>query len=158
MSETSTVLSEAFDTANEEGTPAPELFPTGNYVASITDARVSTLKSGRGQAITITWQIESGAYANRYVFDSVIVKHESADAMKFGRRKLKDIADACEVKDAITDLTVLHNKPCLLYVKIEHDDSGDYPPKNRVGRLRPITRPSAPVKNGNADLNDSVPF
>jgi hypothetical protein len=54
MTETSTVLAEAFDVANEEGTPTPEVLPVGNYVASITEARVSTLKSGKGQAVLIT--------------------------------------------------------------------------------------------------------
>jgi hypothetical protein len=52
----------------------------------------------------------SGVNQGRLIFDHVIVTHESAEAMKFGRRKLKDIADACGVKDSITDLTVLLNK------------------------------------------------
>jgi len=161
VSELPTLLSETFDTANEEGTPAFEPLPTGNYVASITDAQVGALKSGKGQAISLTWEIQGGANHGRLVFDRVIVQHESADAMKFGRRKLKDIADACEVKDSITDLTVLQNKPCSIYVKIEHDDAGEYPPKNRVGRVRPIAKPDAAVGNSakpvKPDYDDKIP-
>src|SRR5215831_4757950 len=145
MSELTTLLTEAFDTASEEGTPAFELLPAGNYVASITEAQVGALKSGKGQAISLTWEIQGGA--KRLVFDRVIVQHESADAMKFGRRKLKDICDAVGVKEALTDLTVLRNKPCSIYVKIEHDSAGEYPPKNRVGRVRPIAKPDAAVGN-----------
>ena len=158
MTELSTLLSEAFDTASEEGTPAFEPLPAGNYVASITDAQVGALKSGRGQAISITWEIQGGANHGRLVFDRVIVQHESADAMKFGRRKLKDICDAVGMKETLTDLTVLRNKPCSIYVKVEHDDAGEYPPKNGVRRVKPIAKPDAPSGNGKTPFNDNIPF
>jgi hypothetical protein len=97
MSELSSILSEAFDTQNEEGTPAFEPLSPGNYVASIIDAKVGPLKSGKGQAVLLQWEVQDGANQGRLIFDRVIVAHESAEAMKFGRRKLKDIADACIV-------------------------------------------------------------
>ena len=155
MTELTTTLVEAFDTAKEEGSPDFEPIPKGQYVAIVTDAKVGPLKSGKGQAVQLTWKIEGGQYANRLIFDRVIVAHESAEATKFGRRKLKDIADACSVKGHITDLTVLLNKPCSIYVKIEQDDAGEYPPKNRIGRVKPV----APVKtNDKPPFNDSIPF
>ena len=157
MGETSTVLSEAFDTSNEEGTPALEPLSPGSYVASIIDAKVSALKSGKGQAVLLQWEVQGGANQGRVIFDRVIVAHESAEAMKFGRRKLKDIADACGVKDSITDLSVLLNKPCSIYVKIEQDDAGEYPPKNRVGRVKPITAPGK-TNGGKPAFNDAIPF
>jgi uncharacterized protein DUF669 len=156
MSELSTTLDEAFNTQTEEGTPDFQPLPVGNYAATIVDAKVGPLKSGKGQAVQLTWEVEGDSkYAGRLIFDRVIVAHESAEAMKFGRRKLKDIADACGVKDSITDLTVLLNKPCSVYVKIEQDDAGEYPPKNRIGRVKPV----APAKtNGKPPFNDSIPF
>ncbi len=154
--EVTTTLSEAFDTANEEGSPAFEPVPAGQYVASITEATAGPLKSGKGQAVMLTWQIDGGEHTGRLIFDRVIVAHESAAAMKFGRQKLKDIADACGVKDSITDLTVLQNKPCRVFVKIEHDETGEYPPKNRIGRVKPIAQPEK--ANGGAPFNDAVPF
>src|SRR6516164_10241797 len=128
MTELSTTLDEAFNTQTEEGTPDFQPLPAGAYVASIIDAKVGPLKSGKGQAVLLQWEVQGGANQGRVIFDRVIVAHESAEAMKFGRRKLKDIAEACGVKDSITDLTVLLNKPCLISVKIETDDSGEYPP------------------------------
>ena len=159
MSELTTTLSEAFDTANEEGSPDFEPLPKGQYVASITDAKVGPLKSGKGQAVQLTWQVEGDSkYAGRLIFDRVIVVHESAEATKFGRRKLKDIADACGVKDSITDLSVLLNKPCSIYVKIEQDAAGEYPPKNRVGRVKPLAVASAKANGGKPAFNDQIPF
>src|SRR6516164_3449189 len=142
MTELSTTLDEAFNTQTEEGTPDFQPLPAGNYVATIVDAKVGPLKSGKGQAVLLQWEVQGGAYQGRLIFDRVIVAHESAEAMKFGRRKLKDIADACGIKDSITDLSVLLNKSCSIYVKIEQDDSGEYPPKNRVGRVKPIAGPA----------------
>jgi hypothetical protein len=158
MTETSTVLNEAFDTANEEGSPASEVLPAGHYVARITDARVGPLKSGKGQAIQLTWAIDDGAHTGRHVWDRVIVAHESAKAMEFGRRKLKDICSACGFVGELRDLTVLHDKPCLIFVKVEQDDAGDYPPKNAVGRVKAVTRPTAKTNGGKPDFDDKIPF
>jgi hypothetical protein len=158
MTETSTVLSEAFDTAGQEGTPASETLPAGHYVARITDARVGPLKSGKGQAIQLTWAIDDGALAGRFVWDRVIVTHESAKAMEFGRRKLKDICNACGFTGELRDLTVLQDKPCLIFVKVEQDDGGDYPPKNVVGRVKPIARATAKTNGGKPDFDDKIPF
>jgi len=158
MTDLSTVLNEAFNTASEEGTPDFAPIPKGTYVAAITDAKVGALKNGKGQAISITWEIQGGAHHGRLVFDRVIVQHDkSADAMKFGRRKLKDICDAVGWKQALTDLTVLQNKPCSIFVKIEEDGAGEYPPKNRVGRVQPIAKPAKAI-NGKPPFNDEIPL
>ena len=159
MTELTTVLDRAFDTATEEGSPDFEPLPKGQYVASITDAKVGPLKSGKGQAVQLTWEVEGDKYAGRKIFDRVIVAHESTAAMKFGRQKFKDIATACGVSEQITDLSVLLNKPCLVSVKIEEDKTGEYPPKNRIGRVKKIG--DAPKTNGDsvkADFNDKIDF
>jgi len=152
MGELTTILDTAFDTATEEGSPDFEPLPKGRYVACLVDAKVGALKSGKGQAITATWEIEGDKYAGRLIWDRIIVSHESGDAMKFGRRKLKDIAVACGVTEQITDLSVLLNKPCLIFVKIEEDEAGDYPPKNRVTRVKKIG--DAPKANGGDSKKD----
>src|SRR5215472_11637408 len=97
MSELTTVLETAFDVATEGGSPDFEPLPKGQYVASIKDASVGALKSGKGQAVSLTWQVDDNdeKYAGRLIFDRVIIAHESTDAMKFGRQKFKDIATAC---------------------------------------------------------------
>ena len=143
--ELSQTLSEAFNTDVEEGSSF-DLVPTGNYVAVITDAMVGNLKSGNGQSIRMTWQIQGGEYDGRKVWDQVIVSHTSTEAMKFGRRKLKDIADAVGVSGSIKDLTVL-----------EQNKAGEFPPKNRIGRVKPIAA-LAKTDGGKSALNDQIPF
>jgi hypothetical protein len=158
MTELTTVLDQAFDTESESGSPDFEPLPKGQYVASITDAKVGPLKSGKGQAVQLTWEVEGDKYAGRLIFDRVIVTHESEKAQKFGRQKFKDIATACDVTGQVTDLSVLLNKPCLVSVKIEEDDNGEYPPKNRVTRVKKIG--DKPKANGGtkSDFDDKIPF
>ena len=79
--------------------------------------------------------------------------------MKFGRQKFKDIATACGIAEQITDLSVLLHKPCFIGVGIEADESGQYAPKNKVGRVKKIG--DAPKANGassKTELNDEIPF
>jgi hypothetical protein len=156
MTELSTVLNEAFDVQNEEGSPAFEPLPPGSYVAAITDAKVGPLKSGKGQAVNITWEVDDDKYAGRLIFDRVIVEHESPAAMKFGRQRFKDIADGCGVTGQITDLSVLHGKRCLVGVKIEVDPNGEYAPKNRITRVRKIE--AAATKTNGKPFDDKLPF
>jgi len=57
---TSTMLDEAFDVDNEEGTPPRELLPVGKYKAEIVTAVAGRTKNGRGQAVNLTWTITEG--------------------------------------------------------------------------------------------------
>jgi hypothetical protein len=157
VSELTTMLNEAFDTASEEASPDFEPLPKGSYTAFLLDAKVGPLKSRKGQAVQATWQIEDGEHAGRHVWDRIIVQHDSAEAMKFGRRKLKDIAVACGVTEQITDLSVLLNKPCTVFVKIETDESGEYPPKNRVTRVKPLVKTEKANGSAKPDLDDEIP-
>ena len=72
MSELSTSLETAFDTATEEGSSDFSPVPAGTYTAFIKKAEVETLKSGKGQAVRVQWEIEDGEYQGRIVFDTPI--------------------------------------------------------------------------------------
>jgi hypothetical protein len=153
-----TALTEAFDVDAEQGSPDFAPIPKGKYPATVTDAKAGMLKSGKGQAVNVTVEIADGDYVGRLVWDRIIVAHVSPEAMKFGRRKFKDLADACGITGQITDLSVLLNKPLLVSVKIEEDESGEYAPKNRVTRYKKIE--AAKKTNGGAkdDPSDDIPF
>ena len=157
MTETTYVLNEAFEPEKEEGTPDRAPLPKGFYTACIIDASVGMLKSGKGQAVNLTWEIEFGEYQGRLVFDRCIISHESSEAMKYGRMKFKDICSACGIVEPVTDLSVIRNKSCKIWIAVEEDKGGEYPPKNKVGRIRPVNQ--EPLKaNGKADFNDSIPY
>jgi hypothetical protein len=52
---------------------------------------------------------------------------------------------------------VLLDKPVSVYVKIEQDKAGEYPPKNRIGRVKAIAAP-AKTNGGKPGFNDQIPF
>jgi len=45
----------------------------------------------------------------------------------------------------------------MIFVKIETDPAGEYPPKNKVVRVKPIGV-ETPKTNGKAEFNDEIPF
>jgi Protein of unknown function (DUF669) len=104
--EHTTTLSEAFNPATEEGTPARELLPPGKYKAEVVKAYIAETKNGKGQMLNLQYSITEGEYEKRLVFDHIIVQHESVDAQRFGRQKVKDLCDATGVTDAVTDVEV----------------------------------------------------
>ena len=156
MSETTTILTEAFDTPNESGSTEP--IPVGQYVASIKDINVAQTKSKKGQSVNATYEIEEGPYAGRLVWDRMIISHENKDAMRIGRQKFKDVATAVGINEAITDLAVLCHKPMSVSVKIESDDTGQYPDKNKIGRVKKLEAAKKPNGGDGKPYDDDVDF
>jgi Protein of unknown function (DUF669) len=171
----STVLNEAFDVETEEGTPPRELVPAGRYKAAITAATVGRTKTGRGDAVSLTWSIEEGDYEKRLLFQNILIQHDSEDAQRFGRQKFKDVCVACCITTSVTDLEVLLYKPCMITVKIRKDVNGEYPDRNEVSRVMPLVASwNAPKKETTVpkeasetpkafkaeskDMNDEIPF
>jgi Protein of unknown function (DUF669) len=151
-----------FDPQTEEGTQPFELVPKGKYTAEVVDAAIVDIKSGRGQMLKLTWVISGGEYDDRRVFQQIIVRHESEEAMRYGRQRIKDLCDACGIRDKVTDVSVFLHKPCQIQIGIEEDKNGEYDPKNKVVRIKPLIVLNAPLASKAdgkvVELNDEVPF
>src|SRR5262245_58564040 len=148
-----------FNPETEEGTRPFELLPKGKYAAEVVDAAIVDTKNGRGQMLKLTWVISGGEYDDRRVFQQIIVQHESEDAMNFGRRKIKDLCDACGIRERVSDVEVFLHKPCEITVGIEEDKSGQYDPKNTVRRIAPLITLNAPLPTGEKpEISDKLPF
>jgi hypothetical protein len=159
MTEASSVLDDAFDVENEEGTPPIELLPKGKYVAEITEASAKLTKAGNAKMVNLKWVITEGEHEDRIVFQSIIIRHDdSPEAQLWGRRKFKDVCAACGITGSFTDLESLLHKPCTIWVGIEQDKSGQYGDKNRVSRVLPLVVGPRSGKPEDAKLNDAVPF
>jgi uncharacterized protein DUF669 len=173
----SDALSAPFETANEEGLSG--LIPAGNYPAQIVDAKVGSLKSGKGEAVDITWVLDGGEYDNRHLFQKIILEHESGPAQAYGRKKFKSLLDACLIRETVTSVTPLLGKKAMLTVGIRKDESGQYDDQNEIKRtkpvvaswngLKPASKPTAAVLKEastttkafeavDTKMNDSIPF
>jgi hypothetical protein len=176
MPEHASVLEEAFNVDDEEGTPPLTLLPPGKYAAEIVDAYVAPTKNGRGQMVHLRWTIVEGDYENRVIFQAIIIQHaDSADAQKFGRQKFRDVCFSCGITGPVTDLEVLKYKKCHIRLGIEKDKQGEYPDKNKVSKVDPYVAPwngskpasetlkeaskvSPGFKASKDAMNDDVPF
>jgi hypothetical protein len=158
MGETTNEFDGGFDPSKEEGTSA-SLIPTGWYTAEAVDASVSITKNGKGSMLNVSWMIhdEGGEYDRRFQFSHILFQHESADATKFGRQRIKDLCDAVGITEVITNVDVFKYKQCWIYVGIERDKTGEYPDKNRVTRFRPLAPAAAEPVDMKVELNDSIP-
>jgi hypothetical protein len=76
--------------------------------------------------------------------------------MKFGRQRLKDICEAVGWKQPLTDLML--NKPCSIFVNVEEDKTGEFAPKNRVGKVKPIVVIEPKAEKTKPAFNDAIPF
>ena len=166
-------LDVAFNTEEEEGTPPFVLIPRDRYKAEIVSAKAGPTKNGKGYSVVLNWSITEGDYENRTVFQNILIQHESAEAQKYGRQKFKDVLVALGIKETVTDLSVMLHKPCLIGVIIRQDKAGQYPDRNEIGRLMPIStshndptrdaikeaqKPQPAFKPVHSDMNDSIPF
>jgi Protein of unknown function (DUF669) len=157
--EQTTMLNEAFDPAKEEGTPARHLLPPGKYKAEVVNAHIAGTKNGKGQMLNLQYSITEGEYEKRIVFDHIIVQHESVDAQRFGRQKVKDLCDATGITDPVTDVEVFLYKPVVITLGIEKDRVGQYPDKNKITGVKPIISWNGkPPDKERGAMNDSIPF
>ena len=150
-----------FDPQTEEGTQPFELVPKGKYTAEVVDAAIVDIKSGRGQMLKLTWVISGGEYDDRRIFQQIIVQHDSEEAMRYGRQRIKDLCDACGIRERVTDVNVFCHKPCQITVGIEEDKNGEYDPKNKVARIKPLVvlnAPLSPSPGEKVKLDDVIPF
>jgi Protein of unknown function (DUF669) len=160
----STMLEEAFDVPNEEGTPARELLPAGVYKAEIVSATSGRTKNGRGHAVNLTWTITEGEYEKRCTWQSILLQHDSADAQRFGRQKFKDVCAACGIAESVTDLNVLLYKPCLIHVIIRTDKNHEFADKNEVTRVKSLvpswngSKPAEPKEPASKTMDDEIPW
>jgi hypothetical protein len=132
----SDTLSAPFDTENEEGLSG--LVPAGKYPAQIVDAKVASLKSGKGEAVDVTWVIDGGEYDNRHLFQKIILEHESEAAQAYGRRKFKSLLDALLISGTVTSVQPLIGKQAMLTVGIRKDEGGQYDDQNEVKKVNPL--------------------
>jgi len=148
MTENSTYLDADFNLDTQDGSEGFEILPRGQYPAFIESATLKYLKSGRGQAVELVWVIESGRFANRKIWQNVIIQHDSERALDIGRRMFKDVCCSCGLTGNVRNLTELHNHVCMVSIVVEEDRDGQYAPKNVVKRVRKITKPDNSNGNG----------
>ena len=110
--------------------------PAGDYVAQIIESDIGTSKKGY-MMLNLTWVIMDGPYAERLVFDRVMLSGSDA-SIAFGKNKIKTIASATghHNPNRVNDSEELHGRPCSIIVTIREWDGEN---RNEVKNYKPLT-------------------
>jgi len=125
--------------------------PKGDYMLTCTEAEEKTTKSG-GTMIAATFEVVSGKYAGRKIWNNYNIHNSSEVAQKIGREQVSAWAKAVGKPNA-TSFDDLIEKPFTAAVDIEKGRDG-YADKNRiVGYILKDSIP-APSKGGKSGFDD----
>jgi hypothetical protein len=119
------------------------VIPAGQYQAQIVESSVVDTKARTGKMLKLTWEIMSGQFERRKVFDQINIVNQSAKAQEIGQRELapKFVRRPAPVSSSNSD--ALHFKPVMIRVAIEKQDGFD--DKNIVKRVKPLAGAAAPA-------------
>ncbi|MBU0990948.1 MAG: hypothetical protein KJ737_00525 [Proteobacteria bacterium] len=128
-----------------------EIRPPGWYPARVSDSSI-THNEGKDQCIVFEFELEDGKPGKVWEYLSLAptpTKNNST-VRDISLSKLKTIATCCRHKNPnyIADTEELHGLKCMVRLKIEKDESGQYEPKNKISAYKsmdgngPVQQPS----------------
>lgn len=94
----------------------------GTYEAVITDSSIKATKNGLGKGLNLTFEIVSGENKGQKVWEWINIQHPSAEAQRIGQEDLAKLCKALNIT-RLTDTEQLHNKPLMITVQIDKNDS-----------------------------------
>ena len=104
--------------------------PPDKYEAQIVESSVDPTKAGNGRLMKLVWQITSGEYEGRKVFDRVNLENPNPKAVEIGQRQLSSICRAVG-KLRIEDTSELHDTTILIDVRVKPAE-GQYAASNEI--------------------------
>lgn len=128
------------DHDNERDTPPPDLLPEREMEIEMVE---SEQKEGKNN-LSIVWQVASGDYAGRKLFETLnlwYVNEHDADKQKrtreMARRRLTEICEACG-KSGAKDSHELHGITIRGKIKTRKGENG-FEDRSEVGKVFPLS-------------------
>lgn len=127
-------------------------FPPGEYRVHAKDVELKNTKMGDGKYLQFEFIVEEGSFANRKIFQNVMVEHPNEDAKRIGLQWLKSWMIACNgLGTEQLSLSLIFRflrQSCVAVIAIETGKAG-YPDKNKIQRFK---------KTLSEISTDAVPF
>jgi hypothetical protein len=126
-----------FDALAPENQRTNSVVPAGEYPAIMVESERKPTKAGDGFYLNTKWQIVSGEFQNRFVFEryNLWLNPSKDKALSIARGQFSELCRAVGVANP-KDSSELHNKPCMIKVKIKKDE--EYGEKNEISSYKPI--------------------
>lgn len=137
--------------------------PAGVYLAHITESDVVPLKSGKGTALKLTFEILDGQFKGRKIWENLNIQHTNPDTQRYAQQDLSAICHATgNIK--LNETSALHFKPVKIKVSIR-PASGGYDEGNAIkgyesasgAKPAAFTAPAAPAANAPAPAAQAAP-
>ena len=98
--------------------------PTGKYEVVIAHSEDKPAKSGDGRYLQLEFEVISGDYKGRKLWERLMLQHSNALTVKIARAKLSSLCRACGVMQP-KDSLELHNLPIIAKVKVKRRKDSD---------------------------------
>lgn len=144
---------------NAEASSGFEPIPFGDYRAKIVEADVEDVSKNNsfGKCLKMTWQIETGPYDGRLVWQRLNLWAEGMNNID----KVISIANSqfAAIREATGKLTpqdtdeLLHI-PCMIKVAIKNDPSGQYGPQNEIKSVKPAGGAQVQQRSAPSNVNN----
>jgi len=118
---------DGFDASQVDPDVGFEPLPKNDYEAILTESMYKDTKSGNGRYLQLTWEIITGEYKKRIIFDRLNLDNPNKTAVKIAQARLSAICHAVGILRP-KDSAELHNKPVIVSVGLEERDDrpGEY--------------------------------
>lgn len=99
--------------------PSPRFdpIPAGDYAVIITASEMKFTKTGDGQYLELTLEVQGGEFSGRKLFDRLNLHNSNRQAVEIAQRQLSQICHAVGVLQ-VADSEQLHYKPLVAMVKL----------------------------------------
>jgi hypothetical protein len=159
-----TELPETFDPSQQKGSDFEPL-PRDDYTVEIIEASIDEARNGSGLRANFTMRVVEGPREGRYIWHGITISNPSTQAVEIGKKQLKDLCNACGIKDVVQDIGVFLHIPIKVRVAIKIDPQGVYSDRNVVTRIVPLAAaaPNGSVNHGkpqplSARLKDEISY
>ena len=115
------------------------LIPEGKYMAKVTNSKLVPTRSGNGQILELTWQIQSGPYERRLIWDKITIIHKNEQAQDIGRKQWKKALRAAGIDHSPQDSSEIHGKLVKIVVKTKPASNG-FEASNAVAAYYPAPK------------------
>jgi len=128
-----------FDATAPENQRTNSVVPAGEYPAIMVESERKATNAGDGAYLKTKWQIVSGEFQNRVVFKNfnLWLPAHKEQALQIARGEFSEFCRAVGVPNP-KDSSQLHDKVCLVKVKVRKDKSGEYDDQNDIAGFKPI--------------------
>jgi hypothetical protein len=128
-----------FDATAPENQRTNSVVPAGEYPAIMVESEKVQTKSGDGSYLKTKWQIVKGEFQNRIIFKNfnLWLPAQKEQALTIARGEFSEFCRAVGVPSP-KDSSELHNKVCMVKVKIRVDKTGQYEDQNDISGFKPL--------------------